>query len=332
MDSRRPGSLTDIARDRPIVGLRVSGPVRVSGFRLKVRKQDDTASARPTTLTRPAALAPPLIAGLKVRWTDAERLLAAPWPVPIRMLEVHLEPADLMNDGSQVVETFAPLADRFLLAIHQPHTVETGEALDPVARDPAVRRASLGLLAAASEVGAAIDASFLVVHPGGARRSGEPTPDLAEVRAWLAAFESPTPVVLENVPSWYHFADGSTGISTVGRTIDELLALEDEVAGFCLDVSHGWGAIAPGSEQNVRSLLALGERIRHVHASGAAAPDREGIPFAESAFGADILREVARAVGPNIACVPEIRGGHEMPRLFADALADLEAAGCFSPS
>lgn len=285
-----------------------------------------------TTLTPPAALAPPLIAGLKVRWTDAERLLAAPWPVPIRMLEVHLEPADLANAGARVVETFAPLAERFLLAVHQPHTVESGEALDPTARDPAVRRASLRLLAAASEVGAAIDASFLVVHPGGARRVGEPAPDHAEVHAWLAAFESPTPVVLENVPAWYHFADGTTGVSTAGRTIDELLALEDEIAGFCLDVSHGWGARMPGSQENVRSLLALGERIRHVHASGAAPPDREGIPFGEAAFGADLLRDVARAVGPHVACVPEIRKGHETPRLFADALADLEAAGCFSPS
>lgn len=268
-----------------------------------------------------------MIPGLKVHWRDVDRLLARPWPAAPRLLEVHLEPRDVAEDRARVVDAFAPLSDRYLVALHQPFVLADGRALDPLAADAGARRASLSALAAAGDLAADVDASFLILHPGGMRRAGEPDPAPLALRAFLEALESPAPVLLENMPAWYHFPDGETGRSRFARTPEEFAEVDDLVAGWCFDTCHAWGAT--GSEAGARAFLPHASRIQHVHASDGAPPAREGVPLGEGGLAPELFAELERAVGPRVACVPEIHGGHLEPARTAAAFEWLAKAGCY---
>lgn len=268
-----------------------------------------------------------MLAAIKASWRDVDAFLAEPWATAPRLVEAHLLHGDVAGDRARFVEAFAPLADRFALALHQPARLPDGRFLDPVAADPGQARASLRTLEAAAELASDVEASFLVVHPGGVRGPGGPPARAADAVAAIGSLETAVPLLLENMPWWHHMPDGSTGHSTLGHATEDLLAFEDVVAGYCLDVCHAWGARAPGDVDHVRELLALGDRIKHVHASDAQPPTGEGLPFGTGEIGAALLQEVDAVVGPRAACVPEIKGMERDRALQVDAVRWLHAAG-----
>jgi sugar phosphate isomerase/epimerase len=71
------------------------------------------------------------------------------------------------------------------------------------------------------------------------------------------------------------------------------------------------------------------QRILHVHAADSAPPEREGLPLGSGELGGDVFKTIARAVGAEVGCVPEIDGMERDPRVAQEGIRFLSEAGVF---
>lgn len=274
--------------------------------------------------------------GVKVHWRDVDAMAAIAERHGATVLEYQMLPGDLEEHAQEAFDALLPYRGRFELRVHQPEVFRAGDGLhflDISSPDPALRDESLRVLGEVARHAMELRAKALIVHPGGIWLPGRIGGSAELLRASLQDLPKHVRILLENMPEHYDLRSFGgaleSGHSPAAFRIPKgLLAVEDLVDGYVLDVSHAYLAVRQGSVDVVRAHLRdLGPRILHVHANGSRAgrgADGEGTPFTDSDYGEDLVREVLRGVAPDAVVVPEIMNGHrDGGRLFDDGLAFL---------
>lgn len=281
--------------------------------------------------------ASPMRLGVKAALSDAHQMAE----LDVDFLEVHLRRDDLTRHRDALVRTFVTLhRERDLgMVVHVPEFMVSPEGsilVDIACDDETLRRMSIGVLEATIDFARAIDATLVVVHPGGvlptssdARAEGAMgrlLSSLGEVRD--AARTCGVLLTLENMPWCYHLkSDDGEGTERWASTLlvgpSDFDAAVGEVDGMTLDVSHGFLHSPEGGMEVVDSMLEHHlDRILHLHLSDALPPDHEGLQIGEGAV--DIQSVVSAFEGRDISAVPEIIGGHRQDGLgFRRALEEL---------
>lgn len=268
--------------------------------------------------------------GLKAHWRDVDAMVAIAKKHGATALEYQMLLGDLEASNAQsAFEAFLPHRDAFELRIHQPEFFAfEGQTtfLDISSPDAAIRDASVAFLAECARHAMELRAKALIIHPGGLWRGNVGGgPDI--LRHSLQDFPRHVKLLLENMP--YFGPDGD--FPAAFRVPAGLLAVDDLVDGFVLDISHAYLAVPDGSEAVVRAFVKeLGPRVMHVHANGSrggVGPSGEGTPFTDSDYGEVLVREVLAGVSPDAVVVPEILDGHlDGAKKFDDGLAWINGA------
>ncbi len=250
---------------------------------------------------------------------------AAPGDAPVMarlehasFLETVLTARDVQQDYQATREAFTDLD---VHVVHVPFRLDNGAELDVAHRDAEHREQSLASWAASMRLAHDLEARWLVVHPGGIV-SGSIAQD-GEVRARalelttkalerLADEYGREKILMENMPSHYHRADGTTDRSLTGQGLVHFYGWRGSMAGICLDTAHAM--LTPGGMTTLSTFLerAAGE-IRHLHLGDAVPPDGEGLPLGAGRIDWHRVREgIAEVEERNgeVSAVPEVHGGH----------------------
>lgn len=238
-------------------------------------------------------------------------------------VETVLQGKDLADDAA-LRRTAAAFQDLDMV-VHVPFTIPGGPEVDVAAQDLGHRAASFAMWEASCHLADRLDAKWVVLHPGGivpevvhagaaagaARADAMEATEEALVR--LGEVHGKERLLLENMPSHYHRADGATDRCLTGIAVVDFMAWGDLLGGICLDISHAW--LTPGARQNLDAFLGrVDDRIRHLHVSDARAPDHEGLQIGDGDVPwADLRQEIAalEAAHGGLSAVPEVKGGHE---------------------
>ena len=203
--------------------------------------------------------------------------------LPVDFLELLVLP----QDQAQEVRDFCDRFDGELI-LHAPEDLPDGRFLDLSSPDQGVREASVRRVREITKA-AEGTARPLVVHPGGIADSflDDTAPLMLELRRSLELL--PDYIWMENMPLHYHYR-GRTLRANLLRTPEEMLAVEDLVAGFTVDVSHAFLGVEEDGDRNVRRMFeVLGRSVAHVHLSDARRPDVEGVMIGEGEMDLSFL-------------------------------------------
>lgn len=234
-------------------------------------------------------------------------------------LETVLTARDVQQDYKATCQAFE---DHDVLVVHAPFRLRNGNEIDVAHPEEKHREESLALWAASMRLADDLEARWVVVHPGGIV-----APSLAqegEVRARaldrttqalkrLAREHGREKLLVENMPSHYHRADGRTDRSLTGQGLVHFYGWRDFMAGICLDTAHAM--LTPGGMTTLRMFLhrARGE-IRHLHLGDAVPPEGEGLALGAGRIDWQVVRdgisEIEEQSG-EVTAVPEVHGGHE---------------------
>ncbi len=145
----------------------------------------------------------------------------------------------------------------------------------------------------------------LVIHPGGvSNQIIDPRPLLSHLLESVSNLEGR--LWLENMPRRYHLGNELLHCNLMLRP-EDFLPLIEHIDGVTLDVSHAYLSVPTGGNSAIASFFStLKGRIRHIHLSDAAYPDKEGLPLGEGNID---LRSLPRM--RNLPILLEIREGHE---------------------
>jgi len=176
--------------------------------------------------------------------------------------------------------------------------------VDLASEHPKIRSESVKVVRAARDLAKAIDAKYVVVHPGGIRESpADKTTFLNNLKESLSELGSDM-LLLENMP-WFYWVGQKRMISNICVSIEDMKTVESSVDGFVLDMCHGYLSRREGNSSFNESFLdAFGQRVRHIHASDAKIPDKEGLQIGEGEVDFSVLR------GTDIPVLVEIWNGH----------------------
>jgi len=221
------------------------------------------------------------------------------YDMDIDFLELLVFSSDKLRD----VEEFIASQD-YPLIIHAPEELWShapGNLLDlsspvfPVLRES--RRRVKHLTRIASEYGIPV-----VVHPGGVYPSRLSGIELMPVlRDSLQQLEGK--IWLENMPLIYQKGDERWYCHLMTKP-EEFADVVDLVDGITLDTSHAY--LSGGGNVTITEFLKRWKsRIRHIHLSDAAFPDREGLQLGEGEVDFSFLRSLS-----SLPVLLEIRGGH----------------------
>lgn len=220
--------------------------------------------------------------------------------------------------------TAAAFCNQTVRIVHAPFTLAGGQEVDVADPDPDVRAASYEAWEQSMELADRLDATWVVLHPGGIAPHDLPDDEQGIRRAdalehaeraleRLASEHGRDRILIENMPDHFHRADGTTHQSLIGRSALDLVAWRDLVGGYCLDTSHA--CLTAGGTKTLDTMIArLGTDIRHLHLSDANPPHGEGTPIGTGIIPWDDLvprlhRLDARIDG--LSAVPEIKDGHK---------------------
>lgn len=113
-------------------------------------------------------------------------------------------------------------------------------------------------------------------------------------------------LLLENMPWYYWLRKSERMISNIGVAIEDLGRYADMVDGFVLDTAHGYLSMPSGDPLFIGEFLStFGKKVKHMHASDAAAPDGEGLQIGDGEIDFSFLTNV------KIPVLVEIWRGHE---------------------
>lgn len=266
--------------------------------------------------------------GVKTHWRDVATMAAIAEAHGASVLEYQMLPGDLERHPEEAMRAFLPYRGRFELRVHQPERIVVDGALaplDPASADRGLRDASARALGEIARHAMELRAKALIIHGGGVHAPGERGGSLEALRESLEDVPRHVPLLLENMPLHYGPHECSPAFT---REAEGLLAVSDLVDGYTLDTSHGYLAVEGGSRGHVTDLArALGARIHHVHAAGSRGGlghAGEGVPFAQSDYGVELVAEALAHVARDAVVVPETMDGHrDGGRLFAEDLARL---------
>lgn len=233
-------------------------------------------------------------ASLDVPWADFSELL--------------LFDGDLGRLGDATVEDLLLSITRPVEFVHAQEFVSVGGKdvmADLSSEDDAVREASVEVVRMTRELAKKLVDARIVIHPGGVR------PGLADHGELMANLGrslgelGPDHLLLENMPWYYWFRKKERMVSNICVSIDDMAEFEDMVEGFTLDMCHGYLSRAEGDPSYNRSFMErFGEKVMHIHASDAKAPDREGLQIGEGELDFSMLKNVG------VPILVEVWNGH----------------------
>ena len=233
--------------------------------------------------------------------------------------------SSLVVDGSEFSELllfngdlerlqFSDIADRLVEAnppIRYVHVQEfldyddAEELVDLSSEDEMIRRKSVQVVAATRAFAHGINDSAVVFHPGGIRS------EIADHKLLLSNLEKslfelgPTSLLMENMPWYYWLRKRKRMVSNICVLMEDLMRFESCIEGFTLDTCHGYLSRPEGDQTYCeRFMEALGDKVVHIHASDARAPDQEGLQIGEGDVDFSLLRHV------DVPILAEVWNGH----------------------
>jgi len=193
--------------------------------------------------------------------------------------------------------------------VHVQESVAVGagtELVDLSSDDERIRALSVDVVSRTRELARRLGNVPIVIHPGGIRLS---LTDRERLAANLeASLESlgPSQLLLENMPWYYWFRKSHRMYSNLCVSEKDMERFVDMVEGFTLDLCHGYLSRPEGDEGFcTRFMDRFGDRVRHLHVSDAAVPDREGLQIGEGEIDFSWLRS------SDLPMLVEIWNGHE---------------------
>ncbi len=276
--------------------------------------------------------------GIKAHWRDVDAMVAVADRHGARVLEYQMLPGDLEKHRAEATRAFAAHQDRFEIRVHQPETYLADGVphfLDISSPRVAERAPSVAVLTDVAAFAKELDASALIIHPGGNWVGDEAGGSPLILRDSLENLARDMPVLLENMPWFYDIRTLPGAIRghppAAFRTPSGLARVDDLVDGYVLDISHAYLAVESGSLEVPRAFVKeLGARITHVHASGARGGiggEGEGVSFDASDYDVAFVHELLANLHDDVVVVPEIMDGHaDGGKGFDDALRALRNA------
>ena len=177
--------------------------------------------------------------------------------------------------------------------------------VDLSSENESLRRRSVQIVAAARLIAHDLHDSLVVFHPGGVRRH------TADRQLLLSNLErslnelGPSSLLMENMPWYYWHRRQERFVSNICVSIEDMARFEDLVEGFTLDICHGYLSVPEGdSSYCTRFMDAFGDKVAHIHASDAKAPDKEGLQIGEGDVDFSFLSDV------NVPILAEVWSGH----------------------
>ncbi len=231
---------------------------------------------------------------LDVPWADFSELL--------------LFDGDLVRLDDAAVEDLLLSVTRPIEFVHcQEFVTVDGEdvMVDLSSERRAVRDASVEVVMRTRELAKKLVDAMVVMHPGGIRPKMVDRSllmsNLSESLSELGADR----LLLENMPWYYWFRKKERMVSNICVTIEDMAELEDMVEGFTLDLCHGYLSRAEGDPSYNSSFIErFGEKVGHIHASDAVAPDREGLQIGDGDVDFSVLKRAS------VPVLVEIWNGH----------------------
>ncbi|MCK4615019.1 MAG: TIM barrel protein [Thermoplasmata archaeon] len=217
--------------------------------------------------------------GLKIRYSEPPGI---PGFTP-RMVELHLADEDLTKHWNEIIDTFSTFPD-MPVVIHAPQNLYL-----PIKKRPLVdisslqdkqRTMSLDVVRKTLELSGEIEADYVVAHPGGI--TPEPAPKkegfvfrLISSLEELEKDYNTREILMENMP-WFYWMWGEEErwYSSILLTPEDFQPVL-EYTNVVLDICHAYLSTEEGSNDAIFSFFRkLRGRIKHIHLSDAAAPDR----------------------------------------------------------
>jgi sugar phosphate isomerase/epimerase len=257
--------------------------------------------------------------GLKASKEDTDPLLE----MGPAFLETFLGPNDLVKDFQGTVDAFQSTG--LPIVVHVPE-LEGDLFIDLSSMDAGVRRSSIAAVTRTLAFADAVDALYVIVHPGGfGAPDGNTKKRLVEnLRGSLKGFDRDD-LYIENMPWFYVNHKDERGTCMVMVRPDDLSDLKDLVAGMCLDVSHAFLSTEQGGMADIMGFIEGYPGIRrHLHISDAKAPAGEGLQIGEG--NVDIQMVLGAIANEKVLGIPEIMDGHlDQGKGFKVALEMLRA-------
>ena len=177
--------------------------------------------------------------------------------------------------------------------------------VDLSSEDETIRRKSVQVVAATRAFAHGINDSAVVFHPGGIRNGIVDHERLMSNLEESLSELGPTSLLMENMPWYYWFRKRERMVSNICVLMEDMMRLESLIEGFTLDTCHGYLSRPEGdSNYCERFMEALGDKILHIHASDARAPDQEGLQIGEGDVNFSFLGMV------EVPILAEVWNGH----------------------
>ena len=208
-----------------------------------------------------------------------------------------------------------PAADSLLLSVRRPiefvHTQEfmtldgREVMVDLASGDPRVRRESVEVVRRTRDLATLLVGAAVVVHPGGVRPGSEDRARLMSDLSLSLSELGPDRLLLENMPWYYWYRKRERWVSNICVTAEDVAQVVDMVEGLTLDMCHGYLSRAEGDGgYNVSFMERFADSVMHIHASDAAAPDREGLQIGEGEVDFSLLKRA------QVPVLVEVWNGH----------------------
>ncbi len=242
-----------------------------------------------------------MIFGIKVSYDDAERIMGS-----IRNFEIQMIEKD-MNRLDKLKKKFSSINANFV--IHPPFVIDD-KPPDMASSDEKHRRASINQMKKITELADAINAKYVITHPGGMGPVEMKNKACLEKNLAKSLEELDSEkIILENM-MWFYRHEGNAFYSNLLIKPDEFENYSNYAAGICLDVCHAFLATNPGSTKNITEFIGrLGSKIKHLHMADAKSPDKHGLQIDEG--GIDFSLVLKKLKNIDAMAVPEIADGHK---------------------
>jgi N-acetylneuraminate synthase len=245
--------------------------------------------------------------GIKARYMDAEPLAK----FGTDLMEVFVAENDLWDHQNEMEKTFNRIShdhDIELVVHNQAYFIdsENYHLLDLASHDDGVRRKSISIVKKTLKFADKIQASYVIVHPGGIypnRIESETlltnlTKSLKEIGAER--------ILVENMPWFYIMRNQEIWKSNICIDSEDFFRFSDFVGGMTLDICHAFLTTKEGGNHHIQKMKNdLKDQIKHMHVSDAKTPHHEGIQIGEGLLDFSLLTDF------KVGIVPEIKGGHK---------------------
>ena len=231
---------------------------------------------------------------LNVPWSDFSELL---------LFDGDFERIDDAAAGDLLLSVTRPIE---FVHVQEFVTIDDEQVMvDLSSSDLVVRSASVKVVNKTRGFASRLGDPRVVVHPGGIRPGPVSRSELMANLSKSLSELGPDRLLLENMPWYYWYRQKERMISNICVTIDDMARFEDMVEGFTLDMCHGYLSKAEGdSSYNLSFMERFGDKVRHIHASDAVAPDKEGLQIGDGDVDFSILMRVT------VPVLAEVWNGH----------------------